>query len=88
MAEPILRFDINGDALDLQHCGINLDVYTNSLITGFQVNEDGTYVLVGEPGFDVPDNLPDHFFDFLDAGGAFRHHKTRHAPDDEVGQYF
>jgi outer membrane receptor protein involved in Fe transport len=55
--------DINGDGRDGIHCNLGMDLYTNSTVTDFVVEPDGTYTLVGEP---VPDGILDNFFNFLD----------------------
>jgi hypothetical protein len=72
LGNPGIQFDMNGDGRDGGHCTQDflLDRYDNSLVTGFRVNEDGTYTLVGEPGFDQPDAMADNFFLFIDGGGA------------------
>ncbi|TDI12487.1 MAG: TonB-dependent receptor [Acidobacteria bacterium] len=71
LTQPGMPYDLNGDGLDDQHCRTSMDVYNNNLVTGFIIAPDGTYTLVGTPGFDVPDSMPDRFFDFIDVGGDF-----------------
>jgi hypothetical protein len=83
MSEPAVQFDINGDGRDFGHCNDQypLDRYDNSLVTGFTIDENGTYVLVGDdtdangngiPDFQEPDGIDENFFLFLDGGGALR----------------
>jgi hypothetical protein len=79
---PDMRFDVNGDNRDIDHCGSNfgaIDRFNNSLITGFLVNENGTYTLIGDetlddngngiPDYREPDAMPEDFFKFLDVAG-------------------
>jgi hypothetical protein len=83
MSEPWVQFDINGDGRDFGHCNSQfpLDRYDNSLVTGFTIDENGTYVLVGDdadangngiPDFQEPDGIEENFFLFVDGGGALR----------------
>jgi hypothetical protein len=64
--------DSNCDGKTLVYCTEEyfLDQYTNALVTGFTVHENGTYSLVGEPGFDQPDGIREDFFRFIDGGGT------------------
>ena len=83
LTQPRIRFDINGDSKDANHCGTDfgaLNLYDNSLVIGFGVNPNGTYFLVGDesvddngngiPDFYEPDTEPEDFFHFLDSAGA------------------
>ena len=55
--------DLNGDGKDGVHCSLGLDQYNNASVTGFTVDENGSYTLIGDP---TPDGILDNFFNFLD----------------------
>ena len=76
--------DLNGDGKDQVHCGgtaDDLDNFNNALVTGFLINEDGSYTLVGDETLDAngngiadyrePDDLVEAFFNFIDLAGEF-----------------
>jgi hypothetical protein len=60
-----------------------MDVVTDALVTGFTVDEHGSYVLVGEPGFDLPDGIPDDLWTFID--GDYDGMASFHDPLDANG---
>lgn len=72
LKQPLIQFDLNGDHRDANHCGTDfgaLNIRTNDLVTGFGVNSDGTYFLVGDlsqdlwdaDGADGADGIADFF---------------------------
>jgi hypothetical protein len=79
--DPFLDFNCDGRVA--AHCGGiygPLDLYHNALVTGFSVNPDGTYFLVGDENLDAngngiadfreADDIPEDFFQFLDIAGS------------------
>jgi hypothetical protein len=77
---PRIEFDINGDGRDAGYCGSDfgpVDRYDNDLVTGFVLNENGTYTMVGDdtdnngngtPDYLEPDGEIESFFQFVDLG--------------------